>query len=170
MNTEIIPFSSKYRCYLKSLNEAWLKKYFYVEASDVIQLGNPEKEIIEKGGFIYFAKVGTKVVGVSALMLLEDGVYELSKMAVDENYQGQGIGKKLAIVCIEKANEIFARKVILYSNRKLKRAIRLYEHLGFEEVDLVDQHYDRADIKMELDLHSKRHKALSFMTTHYWYR
>jgi hypothetical protein len=48
----IVPYKEDYKEHIKSLNYEWLEKYFAVEPNDVIQLSNPQAEIIDKGGFI----------------------------------------------------------------------------------------------------------------------
>lgn len=142
------------------LNEAWLEKYFQVEPRDVVQLGDPETHILSKGGYVYHAQMDNgSIVGVAALMYVSEGVYELSKMAVDESHQGNGIGRILAVKCLNKAREINARKVTLYTNSVLVRAIQLYHHLGFREVDLDPGQYERADTKMELNLMAENIEA-----------
>ena len=37
----------------KSLNLEWLDRYFKVEPIDELVLNNPEREIVDKGGFIF---------------------------------------------------------------------------------------------------------------------
>jgi len=153
MNVSIVEFQSEYRDWVRILNEEWLRKYFYVESSDAVQLGDPETHILQKGGYICFARSEDgQIVGVGALMVAEPGVVELSKMAVTASFQGSGIGRKIAVHCLEKAKAMGYRKVILYSNRRLKSAIHVYENLGFREVPMVGKTYARADIKMELNL------------------
>jgi ribosomal protein S18 acetylase RimI-like enzyme len=97
------------------------------------------------------AVVENQAVGVVALKRISETIFEFTKMAVDETFQGKGIGEKLAIAAIAKAREKNATKIILYSNTKLVAAINLYRRLGFVEVAL-DGPYKRSDIKMELTL------------------
>ena len=97
------------------------------------------------------AQYENEMVGTVALKFVEGGVYEFTKMAVDEKFHGLKIGKQLAEVAIEKAKEKKAGKIILYSNTKLVPAIELYRKLGFKEIP-VDGPYQRSDIKMELVL------------------
>ena len=149
---EIIEYSEIYKDHIKQLNYEWLEKYFRVEPDDVVQLSDPENEIINKGGLIYYALADKQIVGTVALIKIEDSTYELGKMAVTVRYQGQGIGKKLLKYCIEKVKSMDADKLILYSNTKLVSAIELYKKHGFYEVDMDQTHYERANIKMELIL------------------
>lgn len=52
---EILEFSSETKDAIKTLNFEWLNKYFKIEARDEISLSNPQEEIIEKGGMIFYA-------------------------------------------------------------------------------------------------------------------
>ncbi|MFT5715101.1 MAG: ribosomal protein S18 acetylase RimI-like enzyme [Flavobacterium sp.] len=145
----IIPFSTDLTEHIKTLNVEWLKKYFKIEPKDERVLSNPQVEIVDKGGMIFYAKYNGEIVGTVSLIKMTDTVFELSKMAVTDSVQGLGIGKKLLQHCIEAAQEQGLDKIILYSNRRLKSAIYLYEKFGFKEVLLEDGVYERADIKME---------------------
>ncbi len=146
----IVPYSEEYRDHIKKLNYEWLEKYFFVEPGDVEQLSDPQLHIINKGGHIYFAKFNGEIVGTISLMKTGIGEYELAKMAVTEKYKGLGIGKKLLEHCIQKAKNLKASKLSLFSNTKLTSAIHLYKKYGFIEIPLPAQlHYERADIMME---------------------
>ena len=146
---EIIPFSATLAAPIKTLNLEWLKKYFKVEPKDEIVLSDPQGQIIDKGGMIFYAKYNDEIVGTVSLIKIDNTTFELSKMAVTDGVQGLGIGKKLMLHCLAIAEANGMEKLILYSNRKLLSAIHLYEKFGFVEVPLEDGVYERADIKME---------------------
>lgn len=159
VDVNIIPFSEELAVYFTNLNKAWVEKYFTIEPADEIMLGDPKKYIIDKGGYIFFAKVGNEIAGTFALVKVSDDVYELSKMAVDEKQQGKKIGNSMLEFCINKAKELGATKIQLYSNTILGLAIHLYRKYGFEEVPLENSEYKRSNIKMELLL--KRESKLT---------
>ncbi|RKS94078.1 acetyltransferase (GNAT) family protein [Flavobacterium limicola] len=146
---EIIPFSPAYKEAIKTLNLEWLQKHFRVEPKYEIVLSDPQGQIIDKGGMIFYAKYKDEIVGTVSLIKIDDTTFELSKMAVTDGVQGLGIGKKLMLHCLAVAEAKGMEKLILYSNRKLLSAIHLYEKFGFVEVPLEDGVYERADIKME---------------------
>ena len=146
---EIIPFSAELAAPVKILNLEWLTKYFKVEPKDEIVLSDPQGQIIDKGGFIFYAKQNNVIIGTVSLIKIDDSIFELSKMAVTDGVQGLGIGTKMLVHCIAVAQENEWDKLILYSNRKLESAIHLYEKFGFVEIPLEDGTYERADIKME---------------------
>jgi ribosomal protein S18 acetylase RimI-like enzyme len=146
---KILPYLTEHQPRFEKLNRDWIEKYFWMEPIDHEVLSKPDEHIIHKGGFIFMAQFENEIVGTVALKFVEHGVYEFTKMAVDEKYQGLKIGKNLAEVAIEKAKRKGASKIILYSNTKLSAAIALYRKLGFKEIP-VDGPYERSNIKMEL--------------------
>lgn len=146
---EIIPFSPNLKNHIKTLNLNWLQKYFKVEDKDDIILSNPQEQIIDKGGMIFYAKHNNEILGTVSLIKVDNSTFELSKMAVCEKAQGLGIGNKLLTHCIALAEEKNIKKLILYSNKILIPAIHLYEKFGFAEIPLEDGNYERANIKME---------------------
>lgn len=146
---EIIPFSADLKESIKTLNIEWLKKYFKVEPKDELVLSNPQSEIIDKGGFIFYARYNNEIVGTISLLKIDNTTYELSKMAVTDSVQGLGVGKKMIEYCFDVAREKNIKRLFLYSNRSLLSAIHLYEKYGFVEIPLEEGVYERADIKME---------------------
>ena len=150
---EIINFKNEYRKLFYDLNIEWLNEFFLVEDYDKKILSNPQKYIINKGGSIFFAKKGGRIIGVVALMPTHEiGVYELTKMGVKKALRNKGVGKLLLKKCIEQVTENELKKVIIYSNRKLENAIYLYKKYGFKEIRLEKPSpYERADIKLELN-------------------
>ncbi len=149
---EIVPYQPHYREAFGRLNRAWLEKYFVVEPIDAQVLGDPETYILAKGGAILVALEDNLTVGVVALKQNSPGVYEMTKMAVDEAYQGKGYGEMLCKAAIEKARQIRAEHLILYSHTSLKPAIALYRKLGWKEIPVGESLYARTDIKMEYPL------------------
>tara|TARA_R110002074_G_scaffold192900_1_gene358714 strand:- start:121 stop:360 length:240 start_codon:yes stop_codon:yes gene_type:complete len=68
MAIKIIDFETKYSQNFYDLNIEWLKTFFYVEPFDEEVLRQPNKYIINKDGFIFFAMMEDKIVGTVALM------------------------------------------------------------------------------------------------------
>ena len=152
MTIKIIDFKPEYTKDFYNLNIEWLKTFFYVEAYDENVLSQPDKYIINKGGFIFFAIKNEKVVGTVALMPTEkSGILELTKMAVLPEERGQKIGQQLLQHCIDFGKSQNLKALLLYSSTKLKNAIYLYRKYGFVELELEkDSPYLRSDIKMLL--------------------
>lgn len=147
---QIVPFKRELSTHFYRLNEQWLRKYFCVEDIDHRVLSNPQVEILDRGGQILFALLGEEVVGTCALNQEEPGHYELAKMAVDERYQGSGIGKRLLEAAIEEFHRRGGRVLSLETSSKLGPALHLYEGFGFKRQasPKPGSGYRRADVYM----------------------
>ena len=146
---EIVDYTEDKKEFIKTLNYEWLQKYFSIEPIDVLQLSDPKKEIIDKGGMIFYALYKGEIAGTASLLKVDNESYELGKMATTKDAQGMGIGKKLLQHCIDAATAAGAKKIILYSNTKLTPAIHLYKKFGFTQIPLLDSHYVRSNIVMK---------------------
>jgi putative acetyltransferase len=139
------------------LNEEWITTFFVMEDEDHNVLFHPEREILARGGHIFFVSLGTELgsetVGCCALIFIEPGVYELAKMAVQNSFRGRGIGRHLLRHVLEECRALGARKLLLQTNSRLENAIHLYLEAGFRHIPQIAAHqYARADVTMELDL------------------
>ncbi|MCB0805252.1 MAG: bifunctional helix-turn-helix transcriptional regulator/GNAT family N-acetyltransferase [Bacteroidales bacterium] len=140
------------------LNVAWLTTYFKVEPHDEILLFNPDEEIIGKGGKILVALYQAEVVGTIALLKVNDRVCELTKMAVREDLQHRGIGRKLLDAAMQLARDLGYRKLTLLTSPVLERAINLYRSYGFTESSqksLLLGNLERSSIQFELNIHNQ---------------
>lgn len=151
---EIIEYTPELAPHFKRINYAWIERNFTVEEPDRILLEYPQEKILDKGGYICFARIGDQIAGTCALKKYNDDLYELIKMGVDAKYRGLQLGKKLGLHIIEKAKEMGCKTLFLESNKSLSPALHLYKRLGFKQVPLSSSmsEYERADIKMEMEL------------------
>ncbi len=147
----IVTFDPALRDHFRRLNIAWLERYFKVEPIDEQVLGHPEEEILAPGGEILFALLDGQVVGTVGLKVEDDASFELTKMAVDERWQGKGYGQCLLETAVELARRRGMSRVVLYTQTALKPAISLYRKNGFAEMrEPLCGRYARCDVKMEL--------------------
>jgi len=147
---QIVDYVPTYRETFRELNEEWITTWFKMEAADYKSLDHPEEYILHKGGHILFALYNDIPVGTCALIKMEDGGFELAKMAVSPLVKGKGIGFLLGNAAIEKAKELGANRLYLESNTILKPAISLYHKLGFKKITGKPSPYERSNIQMEL--------------------
>ena len=151
---QILDYLPEHKTAFQQLNEEWITKYFKLEDADRKALDNPKSYILDNGGKILVAVQGKTILGVCALLKMQDKKYdyELAKMAVLPNVQGKGIGYLLGNAIIEKAKTLKATNIYLESNTILKPAISLYEKLGFKKIAGHVTPYERCNIQMELKL------------------
>ena len=107
---EFLSFIDSLANEFSQMNLAWVKKYFKVELTDELVLSDPRKNIIDKGGYIFFAKTGDTIAGTFALLKVNDQEFELSKMAVKEEFIGRNVGNAMLTFCLQKA------KALVYKN------------------------------------------------------
>lgn len=147
-------YKPHYQTDFRALNEEWISSFFVMEEADYLVLDHPEEYILNKGGEIFVAVEGTKVLGVCAMLKTQQAGfdYELAKMAVSPYARGKGIGFSLGTAAIDWAKEKGAQTIFLDSNTSLESAIRLYHRLGFKEVKGISSPYQRTNIQMIMKL------------------
>ena len=117
----IVGFDPRWRADFARLNLEWLRRWFVVEPFDEEVLGDPERYILADGGRVLFAlrdaaDGGTQAVGTVALRNAGDGVYELTKMAVEPALRGAGIGRALLEAAIDAYRGLGGRELYLESS------------------------------------------------------
>lgn len=148
----IIDYEDQYHDEFRRLNLTWLEQFDLTELHDLEILDHPRENVIERGGFIFLLKEDNAIIGTAGLFKINEQEYELIKMSVTPEHRGKKFGDMLLKKCIDKARELGASKIVLFSNSKLQTAISLYEKSGFKHLAVVDAPFETADIKMELNL------------------
>ena len=146
---EIVEFEPVHAEAFRTLNEAWISKYFVIEPKDAEVLGDPQGKIIAKGGRVFMALKDGVAVGCVALLKMDDGGYEVAKMTVSEDLRGSGLGRLLMQRCIDAGAELGATRLYLETNSSLGPALGLYRAMGFRDLAPTDTPYVRADVFME---------------------
>ncbi len=87
-------------------------------------------EVYERIREFFVYKIEEQIVGVASLHVVWEDLAELRSMAVHPNYQHQGIGKALALRCIDEGRELCIKKVFLLTYKK-----DFFQKVGFQLVD-----------------------------------
>lgn len=95
---------------------------------DLLEMNDGDRENISAGQFVV-AKENGAVIGCIRIKELSAGTSELASLVVDENYRGNGIGKKLVGEMLKQYQK---RPVYLLCD--LKNA-GFYEKCGFKIID-----------------------------------
>ena len=150
-------YKESYNDSFKALNLQWIEEFFVIEEEDLKILSNPKSYVIDKGGEIFFALYEGNVIGTSAVVATEPGIFELAKMSVEIFFQGKGVGRILINASIEFARSKGASEIFLITNNKLIPALNLYKSSGFNlYLDYDDNRYFRGNTKMILKLDNKK--------------
>ncbi len=71
-----------------------------------------------------------EIYGVCALHIMWEDLAEIRSLAVDNRYQGRGIGKKLVNSCLKEAKELGIKKVFA-----LTYQTEFFKKMGFRDID-----------------------------------
>jgi GNAT superfamily N-acetyltransferase len=102
------------------------------QLEDVLEVRDPFKSYIDKGGAAFYAISHGKCVGIVAVKPLNETDFEFCKLVVLKEAHGNGLGEKLIQACIDHVREVQGVNLYLQSIRVLKPALGLYEKMGFE--------------------------------------
>lgn len=149
---KIVDYRPEHQSYFEAFNRVWIEELFEMEPVDEWVLTNPEQAILQTGGAILMAEYNGVPAGTVGLRKVDNETWEFTKMAVDENFRRLGIAEAISYASFMKAKSLGAKKVILYSNTKNAGAIKLYEKIGFEHVEVEPGVYKRANVKMVIDI------------------
>jgi len=147
---QIVPFEPALREPFCRLNAQWLEPHFHIEDIDRFVLGEPETQVLQTGGAIFFARLGEHIIGTFALRHESPGVYELTKMGVDESFRGQGAGQRLLDAAIAEFQRRDGQLLFLESGSTPTTALRRYGKAGFvmQPAIRAGSHYQCADVYM----------------------
>jgi len=90
-------------------------------------------EIYENLQQFHVAEDKGRVIGTCALYVTWDNLAEIKALAVEEKYQGQGIGKALLQACLQTAAALEIRRLFTLTLRA-----GFFEHFGFRHVSKED--------------------------------
>lgn len=138
-----------------NLHRRWLVDNELWEERDGLDLADPVASYIDPGGAVFVAVRDGVLVASVAVTPFDERSVELTKLAVDPEWQGRGLGRLLLNRVLDWARTRGAARIVLISNHKLARALRLYEAAGFsyDEVPAaIARKYRTADVFMSKDL------------------
>lgn len=148
----IVQYSPHYKDAFKKINIEWLTDMFEVEDYDNEVLTRPEQYILNRRGGIWMALLVDDPVGTVALMEIERGMFELTKMGVTRDARGHGVGRKLLEHLIYNIFNTQKNTYFLLTNSQCKAAIHLYEAYGFKHCEETrskfGNSYKRCDVGM----------------------
>lgn len=71
-----------------------------------------------------------KIIGTGSLHVIWDDLAEIRTLAVEETYQGKGVGRKIVEILLQEAAQLHCPKVFT-----LTYQVEFFKHLGFILVD-----------------------------------
>lgn len=115
----------------------------------LLLLADPSENLVMnylKRAKCYLAETNNEAVGVYVLLETRPDTVELVDVAVREDVQGQGIGKRLVLHAVETAREARFRTIEIGTGNLSVGQILLYQKCGFRivgvDTDFFVRHYD----------------------------
>jgi GNAT superfamily N-acetyltransferase len=132
--------------------EAWLDLDLCFQGFEA-ELANLPGKYAAPEGRLFLAISDGKTAGCIALRKLEDGICEMKRLFVRDEFRGQKIGIGLIEKLISEAREIGYEKLRLDTYPpKMGKAVRLYESYGFREIAPYYHNPHGKTLFMELEL------------------
>ncbi|BAU88774.1 MarR family transcriptional regulator [Methylorubrum populi] len=141
----------------RDINAEWIEAMFSMEENDRRILSDPRGQILDHGGIILFVEAeDLGIVGTCALMRVDEGCFELTKMAVSERARGRKAGEHLLRAVLDRAVAMGIGTLYLLTNTKCAAAVHLYGKVGFrhdaEVMDRFGRRYARCNVAMRYPL------------------
>jgi len=99
------------------------------------ELENLPGEYVPPGGRLYLALEDSEPVACVAMRKVSDEICEMNRLYVRPLARGKGIGRKLALQLIADARRKGYQRLRLDTLPMMRRAIALYQALGFKPID-----------------------------------
>ncbi|MGM9986106.1 MAG: GNAT family N-acetyltransferase, partial [Bacillaceae bacterium] len=118
----------------------------------LLLLADPSEEIVmeyTKRGNCYIAIIEEKIVGVYVLIQTRPLTMELINIAVDEAYQGKGIGKLLVLDAINEAKLAGMKVIEVGTGNSSLSQLGLYQKCGFR-ITGVDKDFFKIHYKEDI--------------------
>lgn len=95
---------------------------------------DPSEEFVKDyldRGYCYAVEIDNRTAGVYVLLEISSDTIELINIAVDESYQGRGIGKSLVKDAIQIAKDMGYKKIEVGTGNSSINQLALYQKCGF---------------------------------------
>ncbi|NML19534.1 GNAT family N-acetyltransferase [Pseudoflavitalea sp. G-6-1-2] len=102
---------------------------------ELLQLADPSIEQINQylqNGYCFVARAGSGIIGVMILFDQIASSIEIKNIAVDENWQGKGIGKQLLQFAESFALQHSYSRLLIGTGNSSIGQLALYQKMGFE--------------------------------------
>ncbi|MFC6652590.1 MULTISPECIES: GNAT family N-acetyltransferase [Paenibacillus] len=116
--------------------------------TELLLLADPSPKLVEDyvaRGQCFVAEADQQVVGVYVLLPTRPETAELVNIAVDEEFQGQGIGKQLVNHAIQEAKRLGFKTLEIGTGNSSIGQLALYQKCGFRitgiDKDFFIRHY-----------------------------
>ena len=112
--------------------------------SNILMIGGYAFGAYEKGKLVGFASILNEKFGTKKQYV------ELKYFYVSFNYRNRGIGKKLFVLCVEKAREIGIEKMYISANSSVESQ-KFYLHMGCKDAMEMQEGYKNTEDERQME-------------------
>lgn len=101
---------------------------------ELLLTADPSEELVKdylESGHCFTAEIDKQIVGVFVLLKISSDTIELINIAVDEKFQGRGMGKALVKDAIQKAKDMGYKTIEVGTGNSSISQLALYQKCGF---------------------------------------
>ncbi len=113
---------------LKDIKEIHSMLKFFASKGDL--LGRPLITLYEKVREFFICEEKNEIIGCVALAVVWENMAEIRSLAIKENHQKMGIGRKLVNACIDEAKKLDIKKVFTLTYKP-----EFFEKLDFKSIE-----------------------------------
>ncbi|WP_266203523.1 GNAT family N-acetyltransferase [Pontibacter kalidii] len=109
----------------------------------LLLLADPSEEIIFSylhQSHTFVAEHATEIVGALVFQLQDNSTAEIMNVAVEEDWQGKGIGRQLVAYAIDLARQQSIKRLFVCTGNSTLPALALYKRCGFT-IESIDKGY-----------------------------
>lgn len=89
----------------------------------------------DKYDALFLAKIASKPIAACGIKPFKSGICELKRLYCRPAGRGHNLGERLTVACIDHARTLGYREMYLDTDPGLTHANRIYEALGFKDID-----------------------------------
>jgi ribosomal protein S18 acetylase RimI-like enzyme len=119
---------------------------------DLLLMADPSRELVDdylSRGECFIATILDEIIGVFVLLRTKPDTVEIINIAVKEDWQGNGIGKKLILNAIRIAKDMNMKTIEIGTGNSSVFQLLLYQKCGFRIVG-IDQDFFTRHYKEEI--------------------
>jgi ribosomal protein S18 acetylase RimI-like enzyme len=119
---------------------------------DLLLMADPSRELVDdylSRGECFIATILDEIIGVFVLLRTKPDTVEIINIAVKEDWQGNGIGKKLILNAIRIAKDMNMKTIEIGTGNSSVFQLMLYQKCGFRIVG-IDQDFFTRHYKEEI--------------------
>lgn len=112
--------------------------------TSLLLLADPSEDAVAEyltTSTLFVAKIEGKIAGIIVLKVLNNEISEIMNLAVDENYQRRGVGRKLIAAALDHTKNAGMQSVKIATGNSSVHQLKLYQSCGFVIDQIIENYF-----------------------------